>query len=106
MSPTPLKDQRSIGFVLVIQKLICYFRIMGKKRIGRPPLPKGQRQAAVVTVRMSKAERKLIGAAAKSSGVKLSNWIRLALIRAAGAGRIEERKAGESNSDAATNSAP
>ncbi len=73
---------------------------MRKKRIGRPPLPKGERQAAVVTVRMSKAERKVIGHAAKAAGhKKLSDWIRITLLAAAKPATVEsgERKMEDSN---------
>lgn len=70
-----------------------------KRKPGRPKLPKGERQASVVTVRMSKAERKFIGEAASAANEKLSEWIRATLIGAAEADRLErgERKVGESN---------
>jgi|SRR5579863_4298535 len=54
-----------------------------KKKPGRLKLPKGERRASVVTVRMSKAERNMIGDAADAADVKLSEWIRATLIVAA-----------------------
>ncbi len=73
---------------------------MRKRKPGRPKLTKGERQASVVTVRMSKQERKLIGDAAESTGDKLSEWIRATLIAKAEAATLKatERKAGDSNS--------
>lgn len=54
------------------------------KKRGRPKLLKGTTQEAVVTVRMSKEERKTIGDAAKMAGSpKLSEWIRETLLEAA-----------------------
>lgn len=73
---------------------------MGKKKRGRPKLPARERQGSTITVRVSRADRKKFGLAAKTSGQKLSVWIRTSLLAAADQGTIEsrERKAGESNS--------
>lgn len=69
------------------------------KKIGRPKLPRGERQEAVMTVRMSKQDRNSIQAAAQAVGESPSEWIRATLIAAADTARLEirERKAEESN---------
>ncbi len=68
---------------------------MGKKKRGRPKLPKGKVQKAVVTVRMSRQERKTIGDAAEAAGAqKLSTWIRDALLNAANPDRLNETESG------------
>ena len=54
-----------------------------KPTIGRPPLPKGDRQDVLVSFRLTSAERWLIGHAAKRRGEKLSTWIKATLIATA-----------------------
>lgn len=67
---------------------------MARKRLpGRPKLPKGQRQASVITVRMSRAERAKIQRGAKASGQKLSAWTRSVLLTAADAITIKKEEA-------------
>jgi uncharacterized protein DUF6290 len=56
---------------------------MGKKKMGRPKLARGKAKAAVITVRMAKAERVLIGKAAKTTRLSVSKWIRETLLEAA-----------------------
>jgi hypothetical protein len=60
---------------------------------GRPKLPKGQSKAAVVVLRLQPAERRAVDAAAKRSGVKLSEWARSALMLAANDGNLENSEA-------------
>ena len=68
---------------------------MGKKKRGRPKLPKGKVQKAVVTVRMSQQEREVIGDAAKAAGVqKLSEWIRQTLLAAANPAKLNKTEDG------------
>jgi hypothetical protein len=74
---------------------------MAKKRgRGRPKLPKGKRQLAVMTVRMSLADRKEIESAVDASGGKASEWIRMTLLAAARTITIKQRRAEELNPDA------
>jgi hypothetical protein len=54
-----------------------------KRKPGRPKLVKGKRQEATMTFRALPADRKAIGIAAKTSGLKMSEWIRKALLDAA-----------------------
>lgn len=61
-----------------------------KRRPGRPRLPKGEGQTIVVTVRMSKQDRRIIETAAKKSGAKLSEWIRATLLSAVDHGTLDE----------------
>lgn len=58
-------------------------------RLGRPPLPKGNRRSSTVTLRMSKAHRHMIGEAAGKQ--KLSAWIRDTLLRAAQRPTVETK---------------
>lgn len=44
--------------------------------IGRPPLAKAKRQSAFVIVRLTPAERRQVRAAAKRSGLSVSNYLR------------------------------
>ncbi len=52
------------------------------KRRGRPPTPEGER-LVMRSIRMSDQEWQMADAAASAAGVKLSQWIRAAIIRAA-----------------------
>jgi hypothetical protein len=65
---------------------------MGKKRKGpgRPKKPKGEALGSVITVRLSKMERKAVGKAATRDGVKVSKWVRRVLLSAAHAATISE----------------
>lgn len=65
---------------------------MAKKR-GRPKLAKSERKASVIVVRVQPAERKVLLAAAKRAGNRLSDWMRTALMRSAGAGIMENTEA-------------
>jgi uncharacterized protein (DUF1778 family) len=51
-----------------------------KKISGRPKLPQGQVKAGVVRARVSQRELHKIEKAAKSSGLKLSDWVRKVLL--------------------------
>lgn len=48
----------------------------GQVKRGRPKLEDGQGRDAVITVRLSDEERKILGAAAEQAGKKLSDWMR------------------------------
>lgn len=65
-----------------------------KAKRGRPRLPRGEGRGAVLTLRMQPIERRTIESAARKSGGKLSDWMRVALLRAAAAGNMEEVKNG------------
>ena len=43
-----------------------------KKKMGRPPKPPGEKYSEIVTVKMTKAERKRIKAEMKRAGLSLS----------------------------------
>lgn len=49
---------------------------MKAKRMGRPPLAKIERTATHLFVRLTEAEHKAAGRAAKAAGVALSEWAR------------------------------
>jgi predicted HicB family RNase H-like nuclease len=51
--------------------------------MGRPRKEPAEQLSEIVPVRMTRAEREQIEAAAEKSGVKLSAWIRACLARAA-----------------------
>lgn len=53
-----------------------------KKRMGRPPKPKGEAKAGVLTLRLTLDERKAAEAAARRAGLAVSEWARTALIAA------------------------
>jgi hypothetical protein len=53
---------------------------MSAPRIGRPPVPKRLAKAALLSVRLSEGERRLIERAAKRDGVGLSEWARRTLL--------------------------
>ena len=63
---------------------------MGKKRPGRPTLTKGKGKQATVIVRVLPGDRKSFERAAAASRMKLSDWVRAALITAAGSVKIEK----------------
>ena len=46
------------------------------KRLGRPPLPKGNAKAVMLRVRVTPDERKAIEVAAKANNQKAAEWIR------------------------------
>ena len=54
-----------------------------KTRMGRPPKPKAERGTEIVAVRMTQDERAQCEQAAEQSSLKLSDWIRQKLLRAA-----------------------
>jgi predicted HicB family RNase H-like nuclease len=49
------------------------------KKVGRPTLPKGNAKAVMLRVRVTPDELKAFGAAAKSHGKTVSEWIRSTL---------------------------
>ena len=57
---------------------------MAAKKMGRPPIPKAERKAEVLTLRLTKEERRCAEAAAKRTGLPVSEWARLAIVKAAG----------------------
>lgn len=56
---------------------------MAAKKMGRPPKPRGEAKAEVLTLRLTKDERKATEAAAKRAGVPVSEWARRVIISAA-----------------------
>ena len=56
---------------------------MSKPRIGRPPVPKKLAKGALLSVRFSADERRVLDRAAERTGKRLSEWARLALLAAA-----------------------
>ena len=48
--------------------------------MGRPPKPKGEVKNVTFPIRMTKAERALLGRAAKAQGEDVSTWARAALV--------------------------
>ena len=50
-----------------------------RKKVGRPPLAKGEAKAIVLQSRVQPAEKAAYQKAAKSAGVDLSAWIRQTL---------------------------
>jgi hypothetical protein len=55
---------------------------MAAKKMGRPPKPKGQAKAEVLTMRLTSAERSAAERAAEAAGVPISEWGRAALLAA------------------------
>jgi len=53
-----------------------------RKRVGRPPLAKGEAKAIVLQSRVQPAEKAAYQKAARSEGKDLSTWIREVLNRA------------------------
>ena len=47
-----------------------------KKKVGRPPMPKGEAKAIVLQSRVQPAEKTAYQKAAKAEGKDLSTWIR------------------------------
>ena len=58
--------------------------MIAKKRMGRPPLPKGEKKKTHVSVRVTVEEHRKIERAAKVAGVAVSEWTRMVLLTAAG----------------------
>ena len=54
-----------------------------KRGPGRPPTPKKLAKAAPISIRFSESERRLVDRAAERVGVKVSKWIRDAVLAAA-----------------------
>jgi predicted HicB family RNase H-like nuclease len=50
-----------------------------RKKVGRPPLAKGEAKTIVLQSRVQENEKKAYQNAAKSQGVDLSTWIRQTL---------------------------
>lgn len=55
---------------------------MAEKKLGRPPKPKGEAKAEVLTLRLTKDERKAVEIAAKRAGLPVSEWARRAIVAA------------------------
>jgi predicted HicB family RNase H-like nuclease len=53
-----------------------------RKKVGRPPMPKGEAKGVVLQSRVQPAEKAAYQKAAKSEGKDLSAWIRETLNRA------------------------
>lgn len=53
-----------------------------RKKVGRPPLAKGEAKAIVLQSRVQAAEKQNYQKAAKAAGVDLSTWIRQTLNQA------------------------
>jgi predicted HicB family RNase H-like nuclease len=47
-----------------------------KSALGRPPIPKKERQSKIIGLRFTSEERKDLEAAAKKAGLSLSDYIR------------------------------
>jgi hypothetical protein len=62
------------------------------KRRGRPKLPKGNAKASVLTVRLQPEQRKIVAAAARESGMTLSDWVRDILLSFAGEITIDDAR--------------
>ena len=54
------------------------------KKVGRPPLPKGNAKAVMLRVRVTPDERQAIETAAKAKNQKAAEWIRSTLATAIG----------------------
>jgi uncharacterized protein (DUF1778 family) len=54
-----------------------------KPKLGRPPVPKGLTKGSLLSVRFSGEERKSLDRAAKLAGLRLSEWARRTLLKAA-----------------------
>jgi predicted HicB family RNase H-like nuclease len=50
-----------------------------RKKVGRPPMPKGEAKGVVLQSRVQPTEKAAYQKAAKSAGVDLSSWIRQTL---------------------------
>ncbi len=57
---------------------------MKAPRIGRPPIPRKERKATLLSVRLTEEERRAVERAAKEAGTGLSEWARRVLLAAAG----------------------
>jgi hypothetical protein len=55
-----------------------------KKKMGRPTLPKGETKDTLIGARFTPDETRDVNAAVKRSGQVKSDWIRKALLSAAG----------------------
>jgi predicted HicB family RNase H-like nuclease len=53
-----------------------------RKKVGRPPLAKGEAKTIVLQSRVQETEKKAYQNAAKSAGIDLSTWIRQTLNQA------------------------
>ena len=72
--------------------------LIPRSRAGRPMMAPGQARNAVLSVRLTAAERAAVEAKAGAAGVSASDWAREALVAAlAGSGRGE--KSAKSKSD-------
>ena len=58
-----------------------------KSKMGRPKVAKAKLRGIIVNARLSPEEHKVIQAAVESSPDSKSNWIRKALLAAAGGGQ-------------------
>jgi hypothetical protein len=57
-----------------------------KPKLGRPPVPKKLAKDSLLSVRLSQGERATLELAANKWGLKLSEWARRSLLKAAAAG--------------------
>ena len=47
-----------------------------RKKVGRPPMPKGEAKGVVLQSRVQESERDAYRKAAKAAGLDLSTWVR------------------------------
>lgn len=53
-----------------------------RKKVGRPPMPKGEAKGVVLQSRVQPSEKTAFQKAAKAQGLDLSAWVRETLNRA------------------------
>jgi hypothetical protein len=58
------------------------------KKFGRPKVPKNKALTPGISVRLTAAERRLVDAAVRRSGLTQSQWARKALLSAAADGNM------------------
>jgi hypothetical protein len=52
-----------------------------KKKLGRPPLPKGEARTELLQVRLTKAEHTSLLDHARAKGIEVSEWVRGLILR-------------------------
>jgi hypothetical protein len=56
--------------------------VSAPKKMGRPPLPKREKRAAHLSVRLTEGEHRGCERAAKAAGLALSDWARSVVLAA------------------------
>lgn len=57
-------------------RVIAFVKEKSKRTVGRPPVAANERRSAIIQIRVTPAERKMIERAAHKAGLSVSDYLR------------------------------